>query len=140
MRVVNLGLMDVDSTLHRFSPRLPCGGDAALRGLVRMLSTLRPGADLPRRAAQGSARARSAPAAAGCGLLPEGEECRAAAAPVRRRGGGADPPDLEAPGRLVKFTIPNLLSLLRMGLVPLFIIAVLDGESRRALLIFASPG
>jgi cardiolipin synthase len=40
----------------------------------------------------------------------------------------------------VKFTIPNLLSLLRMGLVPLFIIAVLDGESRKALLIFTVAG
>jgi cardiolipin synthase (CMP-forming) len=40
----------------------------------------------------------------------------------------------------VKFTIPNLLSLLRMGLVPLFIIAVIDGESRKALLIFTAAG
>jgi cardiolipin synthase len=40
----------------------------------------------------------------------------------------------------VKFTIPNLLSLLRMGLVPLFIIAVIDGESRKALLIFVAAG
>jgi cardiolipin synthase len=40
----------------------------------------------------------------------------------------------------VKFTIPNLLSLFRMGLVPLFIIAVIDGESRKALLIFTAAG
>jgi len=40
----------------------------------------------------------------------------------------------------VKFTIPNFLSLLRMGLIPLFIIAVIDGESRKALLIFAVAG
>lgn len=40
----------------------------------------------------------------------------------------------------MKLTIPNLLSLLRMGLVPLFIIAVLDGESRKALLIFTIAG
>jgi cardiolipin synthase len=40
----------------------------------------------------------------------------------------------------VKFTIPNFLSLLRMGLVPLFIIAVIDGESRKALLIFVAAG
>lgn len=38
------------------------------------------------------------------------------------------------------FTIPNLLALLRMGLVPLFIIAVTDGEPRRALLIFVAAG
>jgi cardiolipin synthase (CMP-forming) len=40
----------------------------------------------------------------------------------------------------VKFTIPNFLSLLRMGLIPLFIIAIIDGESRKALLIFAIAG
>ena len=40
----------------------------------------------------------------------------------------------------MKLTIPNFLSLLRMGLIPLFIIAILDGESRRALLIFAIAG
>lgn len=40
----------------------------------------------------------------------------------------------------MKFTIPNFLSLLRMGLVPLFIIALLDGESRKALLIFGIAG
>ena len=40
----------------------------------------------------------------------------------------------------MKFTIPNFLSLLRMGLIPLFIIAILDGESRKALLIFAVAG
>jgi cardiolipin synthase len=40
----------------------------------------------------------------------------------------------------VKLTIPNFLSLLRMGLVPLFIIAVIDGEVRKALLIFVAAG
>jgi cardiolipin synthase len=40
----------------------------------------------------------------------------------------------------VKFTIPNLLSVLRMGLVPLFIIAVLDGQSLRALILFLVAG
>ena len=40
----------------------------------------------------------------------------------------------------MKFTIPNFLSLLRMGLIPLFIIAILDGDSRKALLIFAIAG
>jgi len=38
------------------------------------------------------------------------------------------------------FTIPNLLSILRMGLVPFFIISVLGGEPRRALLIFVAAG
>jgi len=38
------------------------------------------------------------------------------------------------------FTIPNLLSLLRMGLVPLFIITVVNGDSRKAFLIFLAAG
>lgn len=37
-------------------------------------------------------------------------------------------------------TIPNLLSLLRMGLVPLFIIALVGGQPFRALLIFLAAG
>jgi cardiolipin synthase len=40
----------------------------------------------------------------------------------------------------MNFTIPNLLSLLRMGLVPLFIIALTEREAGRALLIFAVAG
>ncbi|MDP9122399.1 MAG: CDP-alcohol phosphatidyltransferase family protein [Acidobacteriota bacterium] len=40
----------------------------------------------------------------------------------------------------MNFTIPNLLSLLRMGLVPPFIIAVLDGQPKRALVIFLLAG
>lgn len=40
----------------------------------------------------------------------------------------------------MKFTIPNFLSLLRMGLIPLFIIAVIDGELRRASFIFLIAG
>jgi cardiolipin synthase (CMP-forming) len=38
------------------------------------------------------------------------------------------------------FTVPNLLSLLRMGLVPLFIITAVNGDSRKALLIFLVAG
>jgi cardiolipin synthase (CMP-forming) len=38
------------------------------------------------------------------------------------------------------FTIPNLITLLRMGLVPLFIITVVNGDSRKALLIFLVAG
>jgi cardiolipin synthase len=37
-------------------------------------------------------------------------------------------------------TLPNLLSLLRMGLVPLFIIALVEGQPFRALLIFVLAG
>lgn len=37
-------------------------------------------------------------------------------------------------------SLPNLLSILRMGLVPLFIIAVVEGEAVRALVLFAIAG
>lgn len=40
----------------------------------------------------------------------------------------------------MKFTIPNLLSVLRMGLAPLFIISVLDGKPLRALILFLVAG
>jgi cardiolipin synthase len=40
----------------------------------------------------------------------------------------------------VNFTLPNLLSLLRMGLVPLFVVSVLDGLPGRALLVVALAG
>lgn len=40
----------------------------------------------------------------------------------------------------MNLTIPNLLTLLRMGLVPLFIIAVLNGHPVRALVIFLAAG
>lgn len=38
------------------------------------------------------------------------------------------------------FTIPNLLTLLRMGLIPLFIITLVNGDPRKALLIFVVAG
>lgn len=37
-------------------------------------------------------------------------------------------------------TVPNLLSLLRMALIPLFVIAILEGEPMRALAIFVVAG
>lgn len=40
----------------------------------------------------------------------------------------------------MNFTVPNLLSLLRIGLIPLFVIAMLDGRPGRALLLFALAG
>jgi cardiolipin synthase len=40
----------------------------------------------------------------------------------------------------MNLTVPNLLSVLRMGLVPLFIIAVIDGHPRKALAIFVVAG
>jgi cardiolipin synthase len=40
----------------------------------------------------------------------------------------------------LNLTLPNLLSLLRMGLIPLFVISVLDGRPGRALIVFAVAG
>ncbi len=40
----------------------------------------------------------------------------------------------------MNLTIPNLLSILRMGLIPWFVIAVLDGDATQALWIFAIAG
>lgn len=40
----------------------------------------------------------------------------------------------------MSFTIPNLLSLLRMALVPPFIIALINGQMTRALLIVVAAG
>ncbi len=40
----------------------------------------------------------------------------------------------------MSLTIPNLLSILRMALVPVFIIAVRYGEPKKALLIFVAAG
>lgn len=42
--------------------------------------------------------------------------------------------------RRMSFTIPNLLSLLRMALVPPFIIALINGQTKRALLIVVVAG
>ncbi len=38
------------------------------------------------------------------------------------------------------FTIPNLLSLLRMGLIPLFVIMIVNGDLPKALLVFVVAG
>lgn len=40
----------------------------------------------------------------------------------------------------MNMNLPNLLSILRMGLIPLFVIAVLDGRPGRALAVFALAG
>jgi len=76
VRVVNLGLMDVEPTLHRFSPSATLRRGPALRVLVRTLSSF--GQNL---ACLGGAKPQGAQSAvcagaAGCGLLLEGEECR----------------------------------------------------------------
>lgn len=74
VRVVNLGLMDVDPTLHRFSPGSPARRSVALRSLALVLS----------RFAQGlaclSGSKGPCDTASSCGLVSPEEECRASAA------------------------------------------------------------
>jgi hypothetical protein len=80
--VVNLGLMDVDTNLHRFSPEAPVRRGVALRSLGRLLTGF--GKPVGCAEAAGGAAAPPCELAAQCGLLlgNEGDEgggdaCRA---------------------------------------------------------------
>lgn len=76
VRVVNLGLMDVDPTLHRFSPAAPVRRRHALRAVLRALGRFGK-ADC----AGGSADPEPlCEAALACGLLASDEDCQATAA------------------------------------------------------------
>jgi len=75
VRVVNLGLMDVDSTLHRFSPGAPARRSMALRSLALVLSRF--GQKLT--CLGGAAGRGPCETATSCGLLSPEEECRGAA-------------------------------------------------------------
>jgi tetratricopeptide (TPR) repeat protein len=72
VRVVNLGLMDVDSTLHRFLPGAPVRRSTALRSLVLVLSRFGNGLTCLEGASRGCE------AAAACGLIAP-DDCRASA-------------------------------------------------------------
>lgn len=77
VRVVNLGLMDVDSTLHRFSPGSPARRSTALRSLVLVLAR----SDQPAACLGGAAKGYPSTsavcdAATACGLFPSEDECR----------------------------------------------------------------
>ncbi|HVT57868.1 MAG TPA: hypothetical protein VHR45_05680 [Thermoanaerobaculia bacterium] len=70
--VINLGLLDVDPNLHRFSPAAPVRRGAALRSLARLL------ASFGRRVAcleQAGAQAGSCDIAVECGLVADQEAC-----------------------------------------------------------------
>jgi hypothetical protein len=69
--VVNLGLMDVDANLHRFSPEAPARRGAALRSLGRLLAGFGKPVDCAE--AAGGAAAQPCELAAQCGLLDSGE-------------------------------------------------------------------
>ena len=70
VRVVNLGLMEVDPTLHRFSPTAPVRRGPALRVVLRMLERFGAGS------CAGSANVCDA--AVACGLLRTAEDCQPA--------------------------------------------------------------
>jgi len=80
VRVVNLGLMDVDATLHRFSPGATVRWGTALRSLTRLLEEF--GDDLPCLGDAGKGQAAAGAvctAAASCELVPSGDDCQMAA-------------------------------------------------------------
>jgi len=75
VRVVNLGLMDVDPTLHRFSPAAPVRRGPALRVVLRTLARFGKTAC----ADAGAGAAKVCEASLACGLLPSEEDCQPAA-------------------------------------------------------------
>jgi hypothetical protein len=74
VRVVNLGLLDVDATLHRFSPGAPARRGTAVASLTRLLARSGQRVDCATGGAQAGART-ACQAAARCGLIPSEEDC-----------------------------------------------------------------
>jgi hypothetical protein len=72
VRLVNLGLMSVDETLHRFSPGAPMRRGDALRTLLR---TIRFASISPACGGSGEARDLGCEAAVACGLIATPEDC-----------------------------------------------------------------
>jgi len=75
VRVVNLGLMDVDSTLHRFSPGSPVRRGAALRIVLRTMARFGKGACAGGNVSGGN----TCEASVACGLVLSEEDCQPAA-------------------------------------------------------------
>lgn len=73
--VVNLGLMDVDANLHRFSPEAPIRRGAALRSFGRLLTAFGNPAACAELAGGGAAP--PCELAAQCGLVDGADECEA---------------------------------------------------------------
>jgi hypothetical protein len=71
VRVVNLGLLDVDETLHRFSPGAPARRGTALKSVVRLLSRF----GHPAPACLGDQRSLC-DTARRCDLVPADEDCQ----------------------------------------------------------------
>jgi len=77
VRVVNLGLMDVDSTLHRFSPASQVRWGTALRSLTRVLDGFAgSGADCLGSASGQAPQSAICTGSAGCGLIPSADDCQ----------------------------------------------------------------
>lgn len=74
IRVVNLGLMDVDATLHRFSPGAPVRRGVALRTLVRMLGRFAAG-----KPCLGGGGSSACEVSMRCGLIASEEGCQSQA-------------------------------------------------------------
>jgi hypothetical protein len=73
VRMVNLGLMSVDETLHRFAPGAPLRRGEALRTLLRLLRFL--GSEGCGAVAPGEAGEGPCGAAAACGLISAETDC-----------------------------------------------------------------
>jgi len=71
--VVNLGLLDVDANLHRFSPEAPARRGVALRGLARLLTGF--GKQVSCAEAAGGAAAAACDLAMQCGLVAAEDGC-----------------------------------------------------------------
>ncbi|MFL6193833.1 MAG: tetratricopeptide repeat protein [Thermoanaerobaculia bacterium] len=71
VRVVNLGLMEVDPTLHRFSPGVGLRRGPALRVVLKTLARFGAGSC----AGGGVSTANTCEASLACGLLTSGEDC-----------------------------------------------------------------
>jgi hypothetical protein len=79
VRVVNLGLLDLDETLHRFSPGAPARRAAALRAMERLLQRFGAAACLADGAANPQpSQSPACDLAARCGLLAADDDCRPA--------------------------------------------------------------
>jgi hypothetical protein len=77
VRVINLGILDVDDTLHRFSPGSPVRRATALRAMVRLLQSFGGAACLAGDAGNPQpSQTLACDLASRCGLLAEDDGCR----------------------------------------------------------------
>jgi hypothetical protein len=74
-RVLNLGLMDVDETLHKFNPDRSASQGEALAAVLRLLAGRGSVACLQGLSARNVSREAACALAAGCGLVGERAAC-----------------------------------------------------------------